>query len=195
MNQSISTGRNEMETTDRGDGTDMLLHKAVDKEEMTDRELRDFAAALIASPCLSEEFVELQRIVASAGKLPKEEPPRGFVDRVMCAVGQCPRPAPLFPKRAVWGVAAAATAALYLAALFMRGAPSIEAWLAQTGEWVWGKATGSLWEPLQFGWDSLTETYRAVQAGTPVRTSWIVGLTLLVVVLNLVLARKTRLRV
>lgn len=185
-----------MRMQNSADYNDILLQKGVDKEAMSDGELRDFAAALIASPGLAEEFVEMRRIIAATDNLPREQPSPHFVDHVMSAVALSPRPASRFPRVAAWTMAVATIAAVSLAGWFLRGNPlGGMARLMQEEEWIRNSARVSLWETMQPGWNILAEGYRMLFLGISAPASLVVGVILFVMGLNFLLARGTRVKV
>jgi hypothetical protein len=95
---------------------EQLLVKALDGEPLSERELRDFGAAILESPEFAEDYVLSCRILREAARLPQAEPSPAFVGGVMEAVRQAP--APQAPRRAnsSWAVAALALVALLIGA-------------------------------------------------------------------------------
>jgi len=126
---------------------DHLLEKAIDREPMSDRELRDFGAALIASRDLAQEYALTTRITTDAARLPRSEPSTDFTDRVMGAVARVPAPEQTMRQSRGWIAAAAAVAVFTAGAASWWSAPLASAWaelLASGQHWV--VAFSGVWE-------------------------------------------------
>lgn len=100
-----------------------LIHKALDGESLTARELQEFGAAMIADPDLAEEYVVLRRITRDALEARGARPSPGFSDRVMERIAQAPLPRPT-GRPLAWSLvgATAALATVIVAAWIGSGA-------------------------------------------------------------------------
>jgi hypothetical protein len=129
------------------DYQDHLLEKAIDKEPMSDRELRDFAAALIASPILAQEYALTTRITTDAARLPRLAPSVDFVDRVMGAVAHVPAPEQAPAQSRGWIAAVAAVAVVAGGAASFWSAPLASAWAGFfAGGQAWAAAFSGVWD-------------------------------------------------
>jgi hypothetical protein len=126
---------------------DHLLEKAIDKEPMSDRELRDFAAALIASPDLAQEYALTTRITTDAARLPRSAPSADFSDRIMGAIAHVPAPAGAIGQSRGWIAAVAAVAVVAAGAVSWWSAPLASAWAELlAGGQTWVAAFSGVWE-------------------------------------------------
>ena len=91
---------------------EQLMIKALDGEPLSERELRDFGAAILESPDFTEDYVLTCRILRETAQLPQAEPSPAFAGRVMEAIQRLP--VPEAPPRASWSWAVAALALVAL---------------------------------------------------------------------------------